>query len=451
MTFEDEDTIVAIATPSGVGAISIIRISGKESISITNSIFKGKTSLNESVTHTIHYGNILSKTGDIIDNVLVSIFRAPNSYTGEDCVEISCHGGQLISKKIMERLLELNTRIAHPGEFTKRSYLNGKMDLIQAESVIDIIHSRNDASLKGARKQMNGFLSKRVEELKNSLLDISTMLELELDFTEEDIELVSKDELISKINKLIAEINLLLKSYSYGKIIKEGINIAIVGEPNVGKSSLLNYLLKESRAIVSDIPGTTRDIIHEDITIDGYLFKLHDTAGIRHTNDFVEIEGVQRTKKIIMQSDLIILMIDATAPNSSIIDDLYLMTERERIVTVLNKIDLNNDYFFAHDARISCVTGEGINELLALLKNKCIVNNSYTEDSAILTNSRHYTALEKAKSSLLESLNSLNENLSEEFVSVYLRNAMNCLNEIIGLVTNDEILNNIFSKFCIGK
>lgn len=450
MAFESEDTIVAIATPFGIGAISIIRVSGKDSIKITNQIFKGKTNLNKATTHTIHYGNIISKNGDVIDDVLVSVFKAPNSYTGEDSVEISCHGSQFISRKIIERLLELELRIAQPGEFTKRSFLNGKMDLIQAEAIVDIINSSNDASLRGARKLMDGFLTQKVEDLKTSLLEISSLIELELDFSEEDLEFLSKKELTLKISQLIAKIDILLKSYSFGKIIKEGINLAIVGEPNVGKSSLLNYLLKESRAIVSDIPGTTRDIIHEDISIEGFLFKLYDTAGIRVTDDYIEKEGVQRTKEIIKNSDLVVLMIDATEPKSLLNEFLY-TTNKERIVTVLNKIDLKKDCDIISDAKISCLTGEGINELLVLLKNKSIGNYFYTEDSAVLTNSRHFAALEKAKSNLLDSLTSINDNMSEEFISIHLRNAETCLNEIIGLITNDDILNNIFSKFCIGK
>ena len=452
MKFDNEDTIIAIATPSGNGAISIIRVSGEKSIEIADKFFSGKTKLKEASSHTIHHGNIISNNNEVIDDVLVSVFKAPNSYTGEDSIEISCHGNQLIAESIIKCFLENSIRIAEPGEFTKRAFLNGKIDLTQAEAVVDIINSRTEASLRGARNQLDGLLSSKIEFLKNSLLEISSLLELELDFVEEDIELLTKKDFVTKINTLISEIEILLKTYSFGKIIRDGLNIAIVGEPNVGKSSLLNYLLKEARAIVSEIPGTTRDVIHEDISIDGILFKLYDTAGIRYSEDTIEREGVDRSKRIVKDSDLILLVVDATQPYPiNLYNELLNLTKKNQILIVLNKIDLNNEIVQKVDAKISCLTGEGIENLLSLMKEYSIGELNYSEKNAILTNIRHFEALNSAKEHLSNSIEALNENMSDEFIAVHLRNAETCLGEIIGLVTSEDILNNIFSKFCVGK
>jgi len=282
-----EDTIVAIATPPGVGAISIIRVSGSNSIAAADLIFKGKTKLSGSKSHSIHYGKIFDKT-EIIDDVLISVFRKPNSYTGEDAVEISTHGSPLITKRIVGLLIASGVRAAEPGEFTKRAFLNNRIDLTQAEAVADVISARTDASLRGARGQLDGMLSAKVSELREKLIRIFSYIELELDFSEEDIELIKKDELKKNIDEIILEIEKLLSTYSFGKVIRDGINVTLVGRPNVGKSSILNYLLKESRAIVSKIPGTTRDIIREEVSIDGILFRLYDTAGMRLSDDQIE-------------------------------------------------------------------------------------------------------------------------------------------------------------------
>jgi tRNA modification GTPase len=452
MKFNNEDTIIAVATPSGSGAISVIRVSGSRSIEIADKFFYGKIKLNEAPSHTIHHGKIISKDNKVIDDVLVSIFRAPNSYTGEDSIEISCHGNQFIAESIIKCFLENNLRIAEPGEFTKRAFLNGKIDLAQAEAVVDIINSRTEASLRGARNQMDGLLSAKIEFLKNALLEISSLLELELDFAEEDIELLTKKEIEIKIITIINEIDILLKTYSFGKVIKDGLNIAIVGEPNVGKSSLLNYLLREARAIVSEIPGTTRDIIHEDISIDGLLIKLYDTAGIRHSEDSVEKEGVDRSKRIIKDSDLVLFVVDVTQPYpDKLYNELLNFTKKEHILIVCNKIDLRNDITPISDVRISCRTGDGIEDLLSIIKNKSFGGFYYSENSAILTNSRHFIALSRAKEHLYGSIQALVEKMSGEFIAIHIRNAETCLGEIIGKVTSDDILNNIFSRFCIGK
>ncbi len=449
---QNEDTIIALATPAGVGAISVIRVSGPLSFSTIDNIFKGKSKISEAATHTIHYGKILDEGGEVVDDVLVSIFKSPNSYTGEDSIEISTHGSSIISEKIIALLLNYNLRLAEPGEFTKRAFLNGRMDLTQAEAVADIINSRTDASLRGARNQLDGILSQKVDSLREKLIHTSSLIELELDFAEEDIEFMSIKEILANIEKIKNEIENLLKTFSFGRIIRDGVNVALVGKPNVGKSSLLNYLLKEARAIVSEIPGTTRDVIREELSIDGILFRLFDTAGIRSTEDSIEKEGVLRSREAIKNADIILLLDDYRQGFS---EDLYgeLLTLglEEKILKVINKIDLGKINDSRFDVGISAKTGEGIDSLFSALKLKAIGIQNYTEKTAVVSNIRHYSALQKAKEFLDSANNSISQKLSGEFIALDLRNAENSLGEIIGKVTSEDILNNIFTKFCIGK
>lgn len=447
-----EETIIAVATPPGVGAISIVRLSGPESITSVDSIFYGKAKLREVKSHTIHYGNIIGKD-EIVDDVLVSVFRTPNSYTGEDCVEINLHGNPFISQKVIEIIIgNSEVRLAEPGEFTKRAFLNGKLDLAQAEAVADLINSRTTVSLRGARNQMNGKLSSSVASLRRKLVDISSNIELELDFAEEHIEFVGKYKLIERISEVLLEVDNLLGSYSFGRVTRDGINIAIVGEPNVGKSSLLNYLLKESRAIVSDIPGTTRDTIREEISIEGILFKVHDTAGIRDSDQAIEKEGIERSKEAIRNADLILFLGDVKVGFSSRLEkNIFQLNSSAKIIRILNKIDLGNENSFAGDYYISALSGTGIPSLLIGLKNLALKDGAYTEKDALVTNIRHYNCLFTAKDNLIRSLRALSENLSGEYYACDLRAAENALAELIGEVAPDDILNNIFSKFCIGK
>lgn len=448
-----EDTITAIATPAGVGAIAIIRISGKNAIPVADTIFKGKGRIAEASSHTIHYGRILSNQDEFIDDVLLSVFKAPNSYTGEDVVEISCHGNPLVAQKIIEQILKNNVRIAEPGEFTKRAFLNNKIDLAQAEAVIDVITSRSEASLRGARNQLDGILSKNLNHFRQSLLDILSYLELELDFAEEDIEFVARNELSQKIHSLIINITGLMNTYSFGKVIRDGVNVAIVGKPNVGKSSLLNYLLKESRAIVSHIPGTTRDVIREEISIDGILFRLFDTAGIRVSDDLIEIEGVKRSNEVIIQADIVLFVSDVEQGYSTdIFNQLCQLNAQDKTVKVINKIDLGTNEQFPDAIKISAITGQGIEILLQELKKKAVgAAASYSEKTALVTNIRHYNCLKSALDGLSNAYCSVENGLSGEFIAVDLRAAANSLGEIIGEVTSEDILNNIFSQFCIGK
>ena len=452
MILTDEDTITAIATPQGVGAISVIRVSGPKSFQVIDKIFKGKKKISESQSHTIHYGKIFSSSDEVLDDVLVSVFRQPHSYTGEDSVEISTHGSPLIAQKIIEVLLDNDVRLAEPGEFTKRAFLNNKMDLAQAEAVADVINSRTEASLRGARNQLDGLLSKKINFLREELINISSLVELELDFAEEDIEFVSFEEISMKINNIVKEIDILLESYSFGKVIRDGVNVAIVGKPNVGKSSLMNYILKESRAIVSHIPGTTRDVIREEASIDGILFRFFDTAGIRSTSDEIEKEGVNRSREAVKNADVVIFINDVVSGFAvDVYNEILELQNEKKVIKVVNKIDLRNPENIYADVYISAKTGKGINELLKLLKEKALGSQTYTEKTAVVSNLRHFNALKKAKESLLMALDSINKKMSGEFIAVDLRNAENHLGEIIGKVTTDDILNNIFSNFCIGK
>ena len=502
MNLLQDDIIVALATPVGEGAISIIRVGGLGSIEKVNSIFIGKANLEEVKTHTIHYGNIVSQNGETIDDVLVSVFRNPNSYTGEDSVEISSHASTIVVKRIIEELVKMGIRLAEPGEFTKRAFLNGKLDLAQAEAVADIINSRTEASLRGARNQLDGMLSLKIDSLRKELIDTTSLIELELDFAEEDLEFVAKNKVIEEIQQIVDEIHNLLATYSFGRVLRDGVNVAIVGRPNVGKSSLLNYILKESRAIVSEIPGTTRDVIREEVSIDGVLFKLYDTAGIRLAEDEIEKEGVKRSREAVKNSDVVILIDEVVnGIPKELYNELIELIDETRIIKVLNKVDLVNNGASirskeqnysatfgrsvqedlsktttenkkhrtlsrsdsqrlietpdsgTHNEAIKISVKEyiGIDKLLILLKEKALGSNSFTEKSAVINNVRHFDALSKANKDLEEGIDSLKSNFSGEFVAVNLRAAEDSLGEIIGKVTTDDILNNIFDNFCIGK
>lgn len=448
-----EDTIVALATPAGVGAISVIRVSGPQSFLAIDNIFNGKTKIDDAASHTLHYGDIKNQNDEHIDDVLVSVFRAPNSYTGEDSVEISTHGNPLITQKVIELLIaNSDVRLAEPGEFTKRAFLNNRLDLAEAEAVADVISSRTEASLRGARNQLDGMLSQKVKELRAQLLNSSSFVELELDFAEEDIEFVNQNELLKRIDSIIIEIDTLLESYDFGRVIRDGVNVAIVGRPNVGKSSLLNYILKESRAIVSEIPGTTRDVIREEVSIEGILFRLFDTAGIRISEDTIEKEGILRSQETVRTADVVIFLEDVEQSESR---DLYLdllnFTSPNKIIRGLNKIDLFKESPKPTDVKISAKTGEGIENLFIKLKEKAIGSESYTEKTAIVTNLRHHNCLKKSRENLINARESILKKMSGEFISVDLRNAEMNLAEIIGEMTSEDILNNIFMKFCIGK
>lgn len=461
MIFETKDTIAAIATPIGVGGISVIRISGNSTFQVVDSIFRGSVSINEARSHTIHYGTVSdSVSRETIDTVLVSIFRNPHSYTGEDIVEISSHGGYFVSQKILSSLYSSGVRPAEPGEFTLRAFLNGKLDLSQAEAVADLINSKTEKSHRASVEQLGGKLSKTIQKLRGDILNICSLLELELDFSQEGIELIEKNKTISQLAHIENSIKNLMKSYQEGKIIKEGIKVALIGKPNAGKSSLLNVLLQEERAIVSEIPGTTRDTIEETIILDGVEFIFNDTAGLRNSIDSIEIEGIKRTSKVIDKSDLVLFIIDGSQQieeedfNSynKLIDKFK---SSKQFIWVFNKSDIKNKgenlIGTENPVWVSCKTHAGIVELKNRIVNIALPKHDSAASSVTITSIRHKDALEKALNSIVVAKLSINSGLSVDFAAVDLRAALNYLGEIIGLTTPDDILNNIFSNFCIGK
>ncbi|MDW8108597.1 MAG: tRNA uridine-5-carboxymethylaminomethyl(34) synthesis GTPase MnmE [Candidatus Kryptonium sp.] len=460
-----EDTIAAISTAIGEAGISVIRISGKDAIKIADKVFRGKRKLEEVKSHTAHYGSLVDLSGKVVDYVVATVFRAPHSYTGEDVVEISCHGGIFVTRKVLEAILEAGARLAQPGEFTKRAFLNGKIDLSQAEAIADLIRSATDLAYQSSLSQLEGSLSRKIKKMREELINLCSLVELELDFADEDLEFVDKPELASKIRSAISEIEELIETFKYGKIYREGIKVVIAGKPNAGKSSLLNALLNENRAIVSDIPGTTRDIIEESLNIDGVLFRVVDTAGLRETYDVIEQEGVRRAEEQLKKSDMILLVIDSTDEINESDMRLYhrvlnlAANEARKCIVVFNKVDLLNgkglqtekmfeDFPVVH---ISALTGHGLDKLKKIMVEQSFLGTNRTDASVVVTNVRHRDALVKAKQSLLYALKSLEEGMSGDLVAVDLRSALNHLGEIIGEVTTDDILNNIFSKFCIGK
>lgn len=449
---KNEDTICATITAYGVGAISIIRVSGPKALEIGDKIFLGRHKISNSQTHRIYYGRLVNN----IDDVLVSVFRKPHSYTGEDSIEISHHGNFLITRKILQILIDNGVRLAEPGEFTKRAFLNGKIDLLQAEAVSEIIRSRSDIAVQSARKQLDGILSDKIKEIKDYLVEVIGLLELELDFAEDDIEFVEKQLLTEKIENIISLISQLLSTFQTGRMIYEGINVLIIGKPNVGKSSLLNKILNSDRAIVSDIPGTTRDIIKEEIFIDGTLFRFFDTAGLRKSTDVIEEEGVKRALQLIEKADIIIHLVEPDFFEETL-NHFDIDTSNKQVFKVVNKIDTIDENFkdklsLKEDLiLISAKTGEGIDKLFELFRNYIHQYNLYSEDVVVISNIRHFNALKNAKEFLENAIISLKQNQSNEFVTLDLRKAANSLKELTGEITSEEILNSIFSRFCIGK
>ncbi|MBD3290138.1 tRNA uridine-5-carboxymethylaminomethyl(34) synthesis GTPase MnmE [candidate division KSB1 bacterium] len=466
MTPHNDDTIAAIATPIGTGGLAIIRISGSKTLEIVDKIFKSKHDTDELKSWHIYLGNLFDKK-DIIDEVTVSFYRSPRSYTTEDIVEIGCHGGIFVARRILDVILENGARLAEPGEFTKRAFINGRIDLSQAEAVADLIHSKTEISRNISLKHMEGQLYEKIERIRNELIDILSLLEIELDFSEEDIEFVERENFIIKLNHTIEEIEHLINSYSTGKIIKEGINLIIIGKRNVGKSSLLNALLREDRAIVTEIPGTTRDVLEEQLDIKGILFNVIDTAGIAETDDPVEKEGIKRTHGKIERANIVIHVLDfsntLTKEDQSIISKVESLSNQKglKIISVINKIDLDKKIeiekisYFENNipiVRTSAKTFAGIDDLEDMLYQKAFEGeNKYNTSDVIITKKRHVEALKKCSGSLKRALKTSQTGLSSEFISVDLREALDSLGEIIGIVTNEDILKNIFEKFCIGK
>ncbi len=447
----------------------MVRLSGSQALAIASSVFRGAADLKSAATHTAHFGRILDTDGSAIDEVVATVFIAPGSYTGETTVEISCHGGILVTKKVLQALLERGARHAQAGEFTKRAFLNGRLDLSQAEAVADLIHAQSAKSHRASVHQLQGGLSEMVHTLRSKMVNSIALLELELDFAEEDLEFIDKRGFETAVEETKKEVQRLMATFSLGRIYREGIKVAIVGPPNVGKSSLLNTLLEANRAIVTDIPGTTRDTIEEMVNISGYSFRLVDTAGLRKTDDLVEKEGIRRTEDEAMNSDLVLVVLDASMggdrSNDEVVMDFIQDLQRlqKPMIVGLNKSDLNCIPAFEilemHGLpaggpfiQISTRTRNGVDLLQQTLVDKALRGKpDLGETGATVTSARHFDVLQRTDQSLTLSLQSLREGRSNEFITVDLRNALDCLGEITGEVTTDEILDHIFSKFCVGK
>lgn len=456
---QDGAAIAAIATPIGVGGINVVRISGDGAFEIVDKIFIGRSRMDGAPSHTAHFGRIVDRSGNYLDEVVVVIFRRPSSYTCEDVAEISCHGGYLVTQKILQRVVEAGARLAEPGEFTKRAFLNGRLDLSQAEAVGDLIHSQSEAAYRSSVRQLSGELSRKIKSISGELLNLASLLELELDFSEENVEFASRRSLKERLENAIDAMDELLASYSVGRVYKEGVRVTIAGKPNAGKSSLLNALLREDRSIVSKIPGTTRDTISETVSINGVLFRLTDTAGLREAMDEIEMDGVERARRAAEDSDIVLLVIDCSGSDYNGTEPLYeelaaiCGQHGAKLLKVWNKIDLYQggaprdmeNVFF-----VSALRGDGID----LLRNglfRVVINENWREESVVVTNSRHRDAIARAQKSLTLALESMGSGKSSEFVALDLRAGLDALGEITGEVTTDDMLKNIFSKFCIGK
>lgn len=448
------DTIIALSTPPGSGAIGVIRLSGPDAIQLTNQVFAGKD-LTKQDTHTLHFG-LIKDEGVIIDEVVAGLYIAPKSYTKENVVEISCHGSNYIIQQILNLLIKKGARAAKPGEFTLRAFLNGAFDLSQAEAVADLIASDSKASHDVALQQMRGGFSTELKDLREQLIHFASMIELELDFAEEDVEFANRTQLRNLISRLMSHIVRLISSFEMGNVLKNGVPIVIAGKPNVGKSTLLNALLNEERAIVSDIAGTTRDTIEDELNINGIIFRFIDTAGIRDTADIIEAKGVERTLERMKQAKLIIYMVDALQTPEELEEQLQDLRKLDiPYLALVNKADL-----FTPEQRLAFEKQEvlflsakeniGVDELKTNLLAKVNLHHINTSET-LVSNIRHVEALKNTENALYKVLNNIDNPVTSDFLAMDIKQALHYLGEITGTVTTDDLLENIFSKFCIGK
>lgn len=450
-TYEAGQTIAAIATPPGEGGIAIIRISGNEALKVANKIFSGPISSYQ--THTAHFGKILNEKKEVIDEGLALVMHKPRSYTGEDTVEIHCHGGTFITQQVLKAALLSGARAAMPGEFTCKAFQNGKIDLTKAEAIQQIIASKNALAMQAAENQLQGNLHKTIKNFQKKLIDIAAILEAWVDFPEEDLEFASTNEIQNTLLQIINDMKHLLATFHDGKKLHTGLSICLIGAPNVGKSSLMNALTGKKRAIVTDIPGTTRDTLEEDVQLANLNFRLIDTAGIRQTTETIEKEGIKRSIEAAKQADLILLVIDTTNPS---IDPALLKTlSTPQTLAIWNKTDLNptknKPTLPFKSIQVSAKTGTGIEDLKGAIHQIIWENGPPSKEEIILTNKRHYQSLQKAIQATQKIIDGLNHHLSPEFLTSDIRLALNELGAIIGINISESVLSAIFSKFCVGK
>lgn len=459
----DFDTIAAISTPPGEGGIGIVRISGDEAIEIADKLYSmGKKSLADQDTHTIHYGKIVNpKTGDIVDEVMVSVMRAPKTYTREDVVEINSHGGILVVNKVLQVVLNNGARLAEPGEFTKRAFLNGRIDLSQAEAVMDMIRAKTDRAMHVAVDQLDGQMARLIRDLRQKILDTLAQVEVNIDYPEyDDVEEMTSQLLEDKAREVKADIQKLLETAQQGKILREGLATAIIGRPNVGKSSLLNTLLRQDKAIVTDVAGTTRDVIEEYVNVKGVPLKLIDTAGIRETDDEVEKIGVNRSRQAIQQADLILLVFNQSEKLTAEDEALIEATEGQNRIILLNKTDLDQQLnvdklsqLIANDPIVSTsmMTQAGMDELQDKIAELFFSGQTGERDATYVSNTRHIALLEEAEDALSEVLNGIALDMPVDLVQIDMRRAWDLLGEITGDSVQDELITKLFSQFCLGK
>ncbi len=451
------NTIAAIATPHGTGGISVIRVSGSESIDICDKVFKAKSNkkLRNAKTHTIHYGNIVAD-GKNIDEVLVSVMRAPNTFTREDTVEINCHGGLVVTEKVLLSVISAGATLASAGEFTKRAFLNGRIDLSQAEAVIDIINSPSSLALSVAANQLGGALSSDINLLRDKVLEILAQINVTIDYPEEDIDDVEKSALISDLEAVKLKISELLDTSHRGKLIRDGINTVICGKPNVGKSSILNLLARDARAIVTDIAGTTRDVIEERITIGNAVLNVYDTAGIRDTSDTIESLGIDKSKECIKNAELVLFVADSFSGISKEDREIFENLDKKNIIVILNKSDIGNlesdNMFDGYPiVKLSAKTGDGLDKLSAFIEEMFNLGKISAGDNSAITNIRHKEALTFALSSVSSAIDALNNFVPYDIVSIDLTDCASHLGEITGKTVSDEVVDKIFARFCLGK
>ena len=456
-----QDTIAAISTPHGNGGIGIIRISGEKAFEIAAEIFIGRKNFDEIKTHTINYGKIVDpESGEILDEVLLSKMKKPNTFTREDVVEINCHGGTVVLKNILELILKKGARLAEPGEFTKRAFLNGRLDLSQAEAVIDIINAKTSESSKAAMNQLEGKLSVKLKEARSKLIEVLAHIEVTVDYPEHDIEEITGEKVYSEIKDVREKLTDIIKGFEKGRIIREGINAVIVGRPNVGKSSLLNELTGKNRAIVTDIPGTTRDIIEDYINLNGVPVRIIDTAGIRETEDLVEKIGVEKTHKELEAADLIIMMIDAYKGIEKEDVEIFDRVKDKKVIVILNKIDIANEEKLVEIEskienkkviRMSLKQGIGTDELADAVVELFIKGEVSLNNEVLITNVRHKNLIDKAIESIDYAINAYKSGMPLDMITIDIVNSAQFLGEITGESVSEDVMNEIFSRFCLGK